>query len=347
MIAYFDVNCETGNIIQFSLEIGKDVIVDWEDGSIETISVNDPSFIHIYNTVDRNVFHIRMYGEKDAMKTFIKQASSDEAILQVNVFFDCNTLTMINFTISEYKIDKMDLSNCPRLMHLFYEGDPYNKHQLTVIPPQGDNSDLFFIRIYFTESLNISPLANLPNLRMLDLDNVGLKEFDLSNLPALNGLSLHSNEELEKIYFAPNSELASLILFNCKNLKEIDVTNCLHLKHFVIRNSGIGRIIQSYNSRISTLLASGSNLSELDLSLWPNLRELELNGTLISGLDFSTNSNISYIYIQDTPLNENVETLLQMAHSLPNRTYGNLYVDPGSISYIEPICTPKGWIINR
>ena len=141
---------------------------------------------------------------------------------------------------------------------------------------------------------SIPSIAHLKHLKALYIDTHTLQA---SSVPkGLTHLLLNETIPLATIDTSPLTELIVLNVQDCKNLKNLDLRN---------------------NKKLTSLSASESGLTELDLSQQPELTYLNLGGTPLTKLNIAGNKALKTVIIENTKLQGTA--LMDFIKQLPTR----------------------------
>ena len=154
--------------------------------------------------------------------------------------------------VDVFKSGKLDFSKNNKLEKLYLYNDEENKK---------------------IDSLDFN---NNPNLKELDIENVGIKK-----------INLDKNINLEKIKFSGN------------NLNELDLSKNTNLKDVILTNNNI-KNIKLNSEKVEKLdLSDNKYFKNINVTKFSNLKYLNLNNTMIKAdtIDFSKNPLLEEVYI--------------------------------------------------
>ena len=158
--------------------------------------------------------------------------------------------------VDVFKSGKLDFSKNNKLEKLYLYNDEENKK---------------------IDSLDFN---NNPNLKELDIENVGIKK-----------INLDKNINLEKIKFSGN------------NLNELDLSKNTNLKDVILTNNNITNIKLNSEKVEKLDLSDNKYFKNINVTKFSNLKYLNLNNTMIKAdtIDFSKNPLLEEFYISYLP----------------------------------------------
>ena len=158
--------------------------------------------------------------------------------------------------VDVFKSAKLDFSKNNKLEKLYLYNDEENKK---------------------IDSLDFN---NNPNLKELDIENVGIKK-----------INLDKNINLEKIKFSGN------------NLNELDLSKNTNLKDVILTNNNITNIKLNSEKVEKLDLSDNKYFKNINVTKFSNLKYLNLNNTMIKAdtIDFSKNPLLEEFYISYLP----------------------------------------------
>ena len=177
----------------------------------------------------------------------------------------------------------------------------------------------------------ISSIAHLEGIKDLKIDSHTLKN---SLLPkGLSDLTVNETEgaPITNIDTSPFTELKSLFIINCKNLKSLDLSN---------------------NKKLMKRYIEGTSLTTLDLSQQPQLFQLEVYSTPLTKLNIEGNKALDYVVVQLTEEGDGLQgsALIDFINQLP--TYkegeeGNISLSPDQVTEeVKGLLEGKFWKVN-
>ena len=147
-------------------------------------------------------------------------------------------------------------------------------------------------------------LSQNTNLTELKLPNNQLVSIDLSNNTSLTTLDLRSNQ-LTSIDVSKNTSLTTLDL-RSNQLASIDLSNNTSLTTLNLDSNQLASIDVSKNTSLTTLNLDSNQLASIDVSNNTSLEILCLRFNQLTSLDLSRNTSLISLYIDDTPLCEDI-----------------------------------------
>ncbi len=180
---------------------------------------------------------------------------------------------------------------------------------------------------FSNSGLSTVDLSHNPNLKRFGISGGHLESIDVSHNPLLTYLyALNSNSysEFTSIDVSHNPLLEHLLIQSNKKITSVDLSNnpklhTLYADHTSISSIDLSHNPELYNLRIYGtplseiditknniyyLKAYNTNLTSLDLSKSPNLRELDIHDTGISNLDLSGKPRLEELITYNTNINE-------------------------------------------
>ena len=172
-------------------------------------------------------------------------------------------------------------------------------------------------------------IAHLEHLKRLGIDTHTLLT---SSLPkGLTYLEVNETTPLTTINTSPFTELISLVVNDCKNLKSLDLSN---------------------NKRLLSLYISNTGLTTLDLSHQPQLRNLYASYTPLTKLNVAGNKALKVVEIKLTYEGKGLqgEALMDFLKQLPTReanNKGKMYLSPAQATEaVKNYLASKFWKVN-
>jgi Leucine-rich repeat (LRR) protein len=163
--------------------------------------------------------------------------------------------------------------------------------------------------------------VNLPKLRVLECDDIGLHELDLSRVPALTTLNCNRNQlttldlahvpqlvelrcednQLKTLDLSPVHKLDAL--WCGKNpFSDLDLSKTPLLYKLACDGSGFTKLDFSKVPALHVLFWGDSGLTEIDLSHVPMLEKLACDGNALTQLDLSAVPMLKTIWCNDNQL---------------------------------------------
>ena len=172
-------------------------------------------------------------------------------------------------------------------------------------------------------------IAHLEHLKRLGIDTHTLLT---SSLPkGLTYLEVNETTPLTTINTSPFTELISLVVNDCKNLKSLDLSN---------------------NKRLLSLYISNTGLTTLDLSHQPQLRNLYASYTPLTKLNVAGNKALKVVEIKLTYEGKGLqgEALMDFLKQLPTHKAddkGKMYLSPAQATEaVKNYLASKFWKVN-
>jgi len=174
---------------------------------------------------------------------------------------------------------------------------------------------------------SIEGLENFPNLTYLNGSYNNVSEIDLSQCPNLTRLDMRYNS-LTEINLTPVSDLTHIWVFD-NNISSLDVTPCPKIEMVSVRSNGMSELLLPATDKLSglhvndnpfddadyigwdipsrsgleALNISNTNITDVDVTNNPKLKELQVNGiSSIDSIDVSNNGDLESLYINETTI---------------------------------------------
>ncbi|MEM6718987.1 MAG: hypothetical protein AAF611_06725 [Bacteroidota bacterium] len=250
-----------------------------------------------------------------------------------------------NILLEEFRAFRGDLetintSNCLNLK--IFNADLNNLISLDL----SDNIALEEISINFNDltSLDITNNVNLTNLNAdsnpigaidistntllerISLGNCGLTSIDVSNNVNLKDLSLGSND-ISTIDLSNNTLLETIFMANCA-LTAIDFSNNLLLESISLRDNNLTTVVIPDLPNLTVLLIDENpNLSSLTLGVLPMLDELNASECALTTIETSHLSNLIRVNLAD-----NQFASLDFS---PNTALNRVYVENNDLNFLN------------
>ena len=207
----------------------------------------------------------------------------------------CPQLEKLN--LNSNNLTKLDVSKCPNLTEL-----ECNYNQLTSLDVS-NNTKLKILSCYENpiKSLDVSMC---PDLEKLDCASLGSSTLETLTLGQKNAL---------KELCCPSMALKSVDVTGCPNLEGldsgyasggvIDLSKNPQLKSLHLYGYKGNKLDLTHNTKLESLSCSqDSNLTSLDLSKCPNLKDVQIPSNGLTSLDLSNNTKLKMMYCQNNPL---------------------------------------------
>ena len=181
----------------------------------------------------------------------------------------------------------------------------------------------------YAKGNKLSSIAHLEGIKRLSIDTHTLLA---SSLPkGLITLIVNETTPLTTIDTSPFTELSSLALTNCKNLKSLDL---------------------SKNNELTGLYVEGTGLTTLDLSHQPHLSSLDADFTPLTKLNIAGNKALEYVEVRLSYEGKGLQgtALMDFLRQLP--TYeegkeGKIYLSPAQATdAVKSYLGSKFWLVN-
>ena len=166
-----------------------------------------------------------------------------------------------------------------------------------------NNTSLTALYLYSNQLTSID-LSKNTSLTTLDLYSNQLTDIDVSKNTSLTTLSLYNNN-LTNIDVSKNTSLTTLDL-RSNQLASIDVSNNTSLTTLNLDSNQLASIDVSNNTSLTTLNLDSNQLASIDVSNNTSLEILCLRFNQLTSLDLSRNTALISLYIDDTPLCEDI-----------------------------------------
>ncbi|WP_196890078.1 T9SS type A sorting domain-containing protein [Aureivirga sp. CE67] len=279
---------------------------------------------------------------------------------------------IVSIDLKNHDIESMDLSNNLSLTTILLMA---NYHETLILP---DTDGLENLSIYGSELTSID-VSNYPNLKQLDLAWTPITSVDVTNNLLLEGLNigqcynintevdLSNNVNLQYLdvsnYAFSNIDLTlypdlETLYFNETLLTEFDFSSNLELKHLYISGDNLSELNIENNINLEVLrISKGTNIENLNISNNINLKEIGVQNTEVSYLDFSESldltsltlsnnkfenillnkyTNLNFLYVANEPA---LKILTLNSENI--QTYDGNF---SNLSMIEYVCMPESLI---
>mgnify|MGYP000265331334 CR=1 FL=1 len=194
-------------------------------------------------------------------------------------------------------------------------------------------TDLSFLNSFVNiKGLNLgsSTLASIDfskfrDLKNLDLsDNDALQSLDLSNNPELASLAATGSDLLTSLDLSNNPLLKDLVLKNCPLVKALDISTISELDSLVAKGNATLNLITfgtqasgvknkqkgtAVNTKLKTIDLSNNALTTLDVSSFPNVKKILVNGNSLTSLKVNNGNNVNIINADFDAKNNNLTSI--------------------------------------
>ncbi|SNR39188.1 hypothetical protein SAMN06265371_102234 [Lutibacter agarilyticus] len=214
----------------------------------------------------------------------LKSDAETVSILDLNLFDNFGEISnltgiegFVNLTLlsaANQKIETIDLSNNIKLDTLNMLGNYLTNIDLS------NNTNLVFVDLQsngFNSFNAISGLADMTNLKELDLSWNYLKEFNIHN------------ESLEVLHISHNE------------LKSINTNGAVNLRNIYMPLNKLETVDFSTNIALETLLIAGNKLQYIDLESNTSLTHLYISSNSLTSLDVSNNLELVDVRLDRNP----------------------------------------------
>lgn len=137
-------------------------------------------------------------------------------------------------------------------------------------------------------SLDVTHNATLATL---DCYWTGITSLDLSKNPELGKLNCSYNE-IGTLDLSKNPKLFSLTCYNCE-LTTLDLSKNIALEEAVVKNNSLSTLTLANNTQLVLLdVQNNSQLGSIDVSMLPELQELQCSNSGLTALDVRNNTKL-------------------------------------------------------
>lgn len=137
-------------------------------------------------------------------------------------------------------------------------------------------------------SLDVTHNATLATL---DCYWTGITALDLSKNPELGKLNCSYNE-IGTLDLSKNTKLFSLTCYNCE-LTTLDLSKNIALEEAVVKNNSLSTLTLANNTQLVLLdVQNNSQLGSIDVSMLPELQELQCSNSGLTALDVRNNTKL-------------------------------------------------------
>ncbi|WP_194551982.1 thrombospondin type 3 repeat-containing protein [Zobellia nedashkovskayae] len=245
------------NFEQYLIDLGYDDVLD---DYVETESIRNVQILNLYNVSD---------------------------LTGLEAFEFLRELKISNVTLPEFKDSSFKISQNKNLKKLIIYYVAFSK--LTI-----ENTSLESITLNLSghETTDVI-VANNPNLQYLFMIDGGVKSFEISNNPKLEGLLYFEDVSISNLTISNQPNIESFFCNTC-GVNNIVMTNNLNLKDFSLdMNTG----------NLRTLKMRGNpRFVYLPATLYNNLEVLNIQDGFFSSMDLSANINLTELDIRNNPL---------------------------------------------
>ncbi|MGM9713267.1 MAG: hypothetical protein ACI3Y5_03995 [Prevotella sp.] len=283
---YIDVDCGWGleehELVPAGLDTSSGEAV-WTGTSI-TLNVSSAGEVKVYG--DPTQFYIA-----DFEGCYITQ-------------IDISKLTELNvLNLCHNQLEALDLTPNTKLYAAYLDDNPFDKKPLIV----GKNKpDLTILEMGQTENLDQSfNLSDYPKMQAFEAyANRGLRKLDPTGCPELRRISIDGSM-VESLDVSKNTKLNILNISETR-IRKLDLSNNpyineLYLDHQSSLNGDckFSELDISNLPALTTLFATGNNLTKLDVSKCPYLRDLYLSDNCITDIDLSNNGQLLNVILRN------------------------------------------------
>lgn len=221
-----------------------------------------------------------------------------------------------DFGLWDNAITSIDLTNADNLQYLNLYWNPLESIDLSGAP------NLLVLDVSYT-NLKELDLSGATGLKWLDAYSDGwgedgismLKSIDVTGLPLLQHLDVHSNE-LTSLDLSKNPYLWYLKASG-NELTSIDLSKNPALETVELQNNKLTTIDVSNLKELLTLSVSGNELTSLDVKNNTLLDALSFDNNHIKAIDLSKNANLRTVYLNGNGMN--ADELNDVYYLLPQR----------------------------
>jgi hypothetical protein len=252
------------------------IIIDWDDGTIETYENIDNTLYHTYENIGKYIVKFKNY--KNLNKIELSDPDVDffnNKIIDINFVYEIGTLNYLSFLNNQVKY--IDTTKIKNLTYL----DCSNNIFETL-----DVSMLTKLQTLVCAYNNISVLdaSNLIYLEILKCGFNNISTLDVSNLIQLRNLTCENNNDISILN---TSDLEKLEVLTCQNnnISSLNLSKCIVL----------GLLNCSYNNFDTIDILNCVELDNFNCS-FNNISSLDINGIPISFINCSNNQIDSFYY---------------------------------------------------
>lgn len=283
---YIDIDCGWGleehELVPAGLDTSSGVAV-WT-GTTITLNVSSAGEVKVYG--DPTQFYIA-----DFEGCYITQ-------------IDISKLTELNvINLCHNQLEALDLTPNTKLYAAYLDDNPFNKKPLII----GKNKpDLTILEMGMTENLDQSfNLSDYPKMQAFEAyANKGLRKLDPTGCPELRRISIDGTM-VESLDVTKNPKLNILNISETR-IRKLDLSNNpyineLYLDHQSSLNGDckFSELDITNLPALTTLFATGNNLTKLDVSKCPYLRDLYLSDNCITDIDLSNNGQLLNVILRN------------------------------------------------
>lgn len=286
-----------------------DHLIDWGDGTVEN---NTES--HTY-TDGESAHTIFIYGDFNGAESGVFTDGQNLIYADIS---RCPGLK--NFTATNSRLTNIDLSKNTSLEDLTVTGN----------------------------KLSSLDLSNTVNLMYLHIEANPIRNINVTKLPHL--WSLFAKETLiQNIDLSNNKELVMLITSDSP-VTSININNCTKLIHFYCNRCPIDKLDVSQNTEMGALECNGTKITSLNLSKAKGIWALYCSNSNINDITLSSDLyDFCDLDIRNTPIEQDMRKMTNLALSLPNRSEtlsGALRTSTPHLSIVSSLLEGYNWDIN-
>lgn len=234
------------------ISIGSNLILNWGDGTIENITVNDNYTTYSHNYTQNGSFTVTIKGDIESIRRLIL---SNNKIQNIDI---SDAINIYQLNLSNNRLQNIDLS-CNTALQRVYLGS----NQLTYLDVSY-NTELTILSIWNNHLTNLN-LTNNINLQQLDCTGGNnFSSLDLSNNIELVKLDC-SHHSLTSIDLSNNVKLEELHLWS-NHLTNIDISNNILLKEVWLQENNLSTINIENNNLLETVSLYNNSFSSTSIN---------------------------------------------------------------------------------
>jgi hypothetical protein len=160
------------------------------------------------------------------------------------------------------------------------------------------------VRLYSNNDLQYVNVSGLTKMRYFKAINMPVVSLDLSNLPALDYVTLQAMGRLQDLKIENDGNLRHLITMSLSGLKTVNTSTNPQLRRLYFQYAyALTGLDVTKNEKLGMLITSFcANLKSIDVSKNDSLRMVNFDDSNIDSVDFSHNSKLTAVSMIRTPL---------------------------------------------
>lgn len=299
--------------------------------SVESNQLEEGTMVLVTNNVNKLVF-VYETGDNNDIYTYSIASNGD---LNLKIENNSGTITKVYFLSNQQDFDNnLDIPECGAKTYV--PDDGFEQYLIDSGYDHVLDDYVLTENIYYVESLqmddyyydkfqNLIGLQDFRSIKHLSVFAKELESIDLTSntdleffyfiIPNLMSLDLTLNKKL-KSFLIEQSQFENLDLsqnsmlegfeFNTGKLKILDISDNLNLKGFQVDSCPLESIITVENPTLESIIIGGyiynMPLVEIDISVFPNLRYINIESSNLNKIDLSKNLELEECHLWNNDL---------------------------------------------